>query len=198
MSDAGYDVGRTSSPGRVRAIIYELNGPLHRRAMKIFLAITIAHWLEHLTQAYQIYVMNWPRHEALGLLGYLFPWLVHSEWLHYGYALLMLAGLVILRPSVTGRARTWWDIALLIQLWHHLEHLLLLVQAVSVTNLFGRSAPTSILQLVFPIAELHLIYNALVFLPMLIAMFYHAYPPAGESQPVTCNCALRKSEPISY
>jgi len=198
MSDAGYNLGITRSRERLRAIINELNGPLHRRAMKIFLAITVAHWLEHLTQTYQIYVMNWPRHEALGFLGYLFPWLVHSEWLHYGYALVMLAGLIILRPSVTGRSRTWWDIALVIQLWHHLEHLLLLAQAVLVTNLFGRSVPTSILQLVFPRAELHLVYNALVFVPMLIAMVYHAYAPAGESHPATCNCSLRKSESVSH
>ena len=49
----------------------KLNGPWHKRALQAFLVIVIAHWAEHLVQA----------------------WLVHSEVLHYGYAMIMLVGI---------------------------------------------------------------------------------------------------------
>ena len=31
-----------------------LNGPWHERALHIFMAIVLAHWAEHLAQAFQI------------------------------------------------------------------------------------------------------------------------------------------------
>ena len=40
--------------------------------------------------------------------------------------------------------------------------------------------PTSIAQLWVPRVELHLIYNTIVFIPMVIAMYYHMFPPAAE------------------
>ena len=36
--------------------------------------------------------------------------------------------------------------------------------------------PTSIAQLVFPRVELHLFYNTIVTIPMVVAMFYHLRP----------------------
>jgi hypothetical protein len=114
---------------------------------------------------------------------------VSSEWLHYGHAAAMLVGLVLLRPAFHGRARTWWDIALAIQVWHHLEHLLLLAQAQTGVYLVGASVPTSILQLVFPRVELHQTYNALVATPMVVAMVYHLRPTAPERAMTTCACA---------
>ncbi len=167
-----------------------LNTRWHKAALTIFLVIVLAHWAEHLAQAFQIYVLGWPVHEAGGLLGVAFPWLVHSEALHYGYAVVMLAGLVVLRPGFTGRSRAWWTVALGIQIWHHFEHLLLLVQAVVGVHLSGRSAPTSILQLVVPRVELHLFYNAVVFVPMVIAMTLHMRPPAADRDAMCCGCAL--------
>ena len=77
--------------------------------------IVLAHWAEHLFQAYQIYVMGWPRPKANGLVGLWYPELIKSETLHYGYALVMLIGLWVLRKGFTGRARTWWTVALVIQ-----------------------------------------------------------------------------------
>lgn len=145
----------------------------HQRGLLVFMAIVLAHWAEHITQAVQIYALGWPTHHAGGVLGLYFPWLVHSEWLHYGYALIMLAGLILLRPGFSGRARTWWSVALGIQVWHHLEHLLLLIQALTGWRLAGRPVPTSIVQLVVPRVELHLFYNALVFAPMVVAMVMH-------------------------
>ena len=71
-----------------------------------------AHWGEHLVQAYQIWVMGWPRPKANGILGLWYPWLIKSEVLHYGYALVMLIGIWVLRKGFTGRSRTWWTVAL--------------------------------------------------------------------------------------
>ncbi|GGL40607.1 hypothetical protein [Planomonospora parontospora] len=170
-------------------VLAGLNDRHHRTALGVYLVIVVAHWAEHLVQAFQIYALGWPVHEARGVLGIPFPWLVHSEWLHYGYALLMLIGLVILRPAFTGRARTWWNISLGLQVWHHFEHLLLLCQALVGMNLLGRPAPTSLIQLVVPRVELHLFYNGLVFIPMVVAMLLHRRPSPQERAIMTCTCA---------
>ena len=85
----------------------------------------------------------------------------------------------------------WWSFALWLQVWHHFEHALLLGQALFQVNLFGSPTPVSILQLAFPRMELHLFYNAVVFIPMVIAMWLHRHPTAAESARVPCNCAGR-------
>ncbi len=119
--------------------IYEkLNTRWHERALQIFMVIVLGHWAEHLVQAYQIYVMGWPRPKALGLLGLYYPWLIKTEALHYGYALVMLIGLWVLRKGFTGVSRKWWTIALVIQFWHHIEHFLLIWRR-PLTTTFGTS-----------------------------------------------------------
>jgi hypothetical protein len=163
-------------------------GEHHRLALNVFLIVVIAHWAEHLVQAFQIWVLGWPRPEARGVLGMPFPWLVEQEWLHYGYALLMLAGLWLLRDGFTGRARAWWAAALVIQVWYHFEHLLLLLQALVGANLAGRPVPTSLVQLIAPRVELHLFYNAVVFVPMLVALYLHRFPRADEFERMRCDC----------
>ncbi|HEX2315175.1 MAG TPA: hypothetical protein VHJ17_15640 [Thermomonospora sp.] len=173
---------------RYQATTGPLNADRHRVALGVFLAIVLAHWAEHVAQAVQIWVLGWPVPEARGVLGVPFPWLVTSEWMHYGYALVMLAGLVLLRPAFTGRARTWWNISLAIQAWHHLEHLLLLLQALTGNNLAGRPKVTSIVQLLVPRVELHLFYNAIVFAPMVVAMILHRRSGGG-SDAAPCTCA---------
>lgn len=170
-------------------MISALNGRLHRLALGIFMVVVVAHWAEHIAQAMQLWLLHWPRHHAHGALGLPFPWLVRSEWLHYVYALLMLVGLILLRPGFAGRSRRWWNIALAIQVWHHLEHLLLLIQALAGTYLLGRASPTSIIQLAIPRAELHLFYNAAVFLPMVVAVLLHRWPSSPERLATTCTCA---------
>ncbi|MFC4057215.1 hypothetical protein ACFOWE_02850 [Planomonospora corallina] len=167
-----------------------LNTHHHKAALGVFLVIVLAHWAEHLAQAAQVYLLDWPLAEARGVLGLPFPWLVTSEWMHYGYALVMLVGFVLLRQGFTGRSRTWWNIALGVQVWHHLEHLLLLAQSLSGLHLLGRPAPTSILQLVLPRMELHLFYNAIVFAPMVVAMLIHRRPGAAERAAARCTCAV--------
>jgi hypothetical protein len=61
----------------------------------------------------------------------------------------MIVGLVLLRPGFVGRARAWWTVALVIQFWHHIEHLLLLIQAQTHVFFFGATVPTSVAQTVF-------------------------------------------------
>ncbi|GAA1767319.1 hypothetical protein [Luedemannella helvata] len=170
-----------------------LNSAHHRLALNIYMVIVLAHWAEHLAQAFQIWALGMPRPKALGALGMAFPWLIRSEWLHYGYALVMIAGLILLRPGFVGRARTWWTVALVIQFWHHIEHLLLLLQWQTGTFLFGATAPTSILQLVVPRVELHLFYNSIVFIPMVIAVYLHLRPNASEAERMSCACAGDRS-----
>ncbi|MBP2703001.1 hypothetical protein JOL79_04185 [Microbispora sp. RL4-1S] len=168
-----------------------LNERHHKAALSVFLFVVIAHWAEHVAQAVQIYALGWPIPEARGVLGLPFPWLVTSEWMHYGYALLMLIGLILLRKGFTGRSRTWWNIALAIQFWHHIEHLLLLVQAMSGLHLAGRPVPTSVIQLLVPRVELHLFYNTIVTIPMVVAMLLHRRPRETELAVMRCGCALR-------
>ncbi|MCP2167741.1 hypothetical protein [Goodfellowiella coeruleoviolacea] len=174
-------------------VLRTLNTSRHRRALMLFMVVVAAHWAEHLAQAVQIYVLGMPVAEARGVLGMPLPWLVHSEWMHYGYALVMMIGLILLRPGFVGRARTWWTAALVIQVWHHFEHLLLLVQAMSGANLAGRPVPTSVLQLLLPRVELHLFYNAVVFVPMVVAMVKHNNPSPRERAEAPCACAAARS-----
>jgi hypothetical protein len=148
-----------------------LDGSRHIRWLMLLMVVVLAHWVEHLFQAAQIWVLGWPRPEARGALGEVFPPLVSSEWLHYGYAVAMLIGIILLRPGFRGPARQWWTAALVIQIWHHLEHLLLLGQAMTHHPLFGADKPTSIIQLVAPRVELHLFYNGVVFAPMVAAIY---------------------------
>jgi hypothetical protein len=169
----------------------KLNTQWHKRALQILMVIVLAHWAEHLTQAVQVYILGWPRPQAGGVLGLWFPWMVSSEILHYGYAVVMLAGIWVLRKGFTGLSRTWWTVALVIQFWHHIEHGLLQAQAILQHNLLGSPIPLSVLQIAFPTSrvEIHLFYNAIVFIPMVIGMYYHMFPPKEEH--ASCSCAWK-------
>ncbi len=167
----------------------KINGPWHKRALQVYMAVVLAHWAEHLVQAAQIYVLGWAVPESRGLLGQWFPWLVASETLHYGYAIVMLIGLWVLRSGFAGRSYFWWMVAFWIQFWHHFEHALLQGQAIVGENLFNSPVPVSIVQMWIPRVELHLLYNTAVFIPMVIAMFEHVFPTAEEEKAHTCTCA---------
>lgn len=171
----------------------KLNSVWHKRTLHLFTFIVLAHWAEHLTQAVQIYALGWARPAAGGFLGLFFPWLVSSEVLHYGYAIVMLVGLWTLRKGFTGTSHKWWTVALVIQFWHHIEHAVLQWQALTQNNWLGSPVPVSFLQMVFPKSrvEIHLFYNAVVFIPMVIAMYYHLFPPKGE-EIAACSCSLRR------
>jgi len=174
------------------SLLDTLNGPRHETALRVFMAIVLAHWAEHLLQAVQIYVLGWPVPQARGLVGYFFPVLISSELLHYGYALVMLAGLWLLRPGFTGSDdRRWWTVALVIQFFHHFEHLLLQGQYLLGQNIFDRPVPTSLLQLWVPRVELHLFYNTIVFLCKVVGMYFDMFLP-GASSRTACTCAWHR------
>ena len=187
MASASAQVcGTGASPG----VMERLNAQWHEPALRIFMVIVLAHWAEHLFQAFQVYVLGWPVPQALGALGLVYPWLVKSEVLHYAYAVVMLAGLWMLRSGFTGvQDRRWWNIALWIQFFHHIEHGLLQAQAIFGYNLFDRPVPTSLAQLWIPRVELHLFYNTIVFVPMVVGMYYHMFPSGEEAPHQQCTCA---------
>jgi len=179
------------------SLVAKLNGTWHKQALYVYTAIVLAHWAEHLAQAFQIYVLHWPVPESRGVLGMFFPWLISSEALHYLYALVMLAAFWLLRTGFVGRSYTWWMIAFGIQFWHHIEHGLLLGQAIVGHNLFGSPVPLSLVQLVIPRVELHLFYNTAVTIPMVIAMFYHMFPLPGEEAHMGCSCSWHPNRTTS-
>jgi hypothetical protein len=196
----------------------KLNAEWHKPALQIYTIIILAHWAEHLAQSIQIYVLGWSLNDARGVLGLPFPWLVSSEALHYGYALVMLIGFWVLRKGFVGRSYVWWMIAFWIQFWHHIEHALLLGQVIVGHNLLGAPAPISMIQLVGYLegtpatgfnglmfgppkhpftalmmavrrVEVHMFYNTIVTFPMVVAMYYHMFPSPGEEAHMGCNCA---------
>jgi hypothetical protein len=159
-------------PSRRAHVAAWLNGPGHARALVVFLALVCAHMLEHVAQAIQVYALGWPRDQALGLLGLVWPWLVQSEWLHFTDVLLTLVGLLILRSGFRGEARRWWTAAIIVGTWHLFEHSLLLGQALTRSTLWGAPQPTSVLQLIVPRIELHLVYNGVVLAAIFTALAY--------------------------
>ncbi|KUP97752.1 hypothetical protein [Thermobifida cellulosilytica] len=179
--------------GKPVRTIEKMNTVHHRNALVVFGVIVVAHWAEHISQAVQIYVLGWPVAEARGVLGIPFPWLIESEWLHYGYALIMLVGFALLLPGFREISRPWWHLALWLQVWHHLEHFLLLLQALSGVNLAGAEAPTSLVQLLIPRVELHLLYNTIVTVPMVVAIWLHRASP---SRGAGCTCAVRDEQDL--
>jgi hypothetical protein len=185
-----YAAHANTRPVQELTFLERINGPQHELALRLFMVVVLAHWAEHLLQAIQIYALGWPVPEARGLLGYFYPWLITSEVLHYAYALVMLIGLLLLRPGFTATLdRRWWTISLGIQFFHHFEHLLLQIQAFTGHYFFDRPVPTSLIQYWVPRVELHLFYNTIVFIPMVIAMYYHVFPPATETVRPQCSCA---------
>jgi hypothetical protein len=182
-------VAHAASTTPETSLIERLNGSQHELALRLFMVIVLAHWGEHLLQAFQIYGLGWPVPEARGLIGHFFPWVIKSETLHYGYALVMLIGLWTLRSGFAdGADRRWWTIALAIQFFHHVEHLLLIVQATTGHYLGGGPVPTSLVQLWVPRVELHLFYNTIVFIPMVVAMYYHMFPARFDARAARCTC----------
>ena len=187
MSATMPDIHPLSSPAS--GFVASLNTRYHKLALQSFMVIVLFHWAEHLIQAYQLWGLHWSRQQSMGLLGMYYPWLMKTETLHYGFAVVMLIGLWILRKGFVGTSYKWWMVSFWIQFWHHFEHLLLFYQANTHHYFFGGSVPTSIGQIWFPRIELHLFYNTIVFIPMVVAMYYHVYPPARDAVKMVCACA---------
>lgn len=173
-------------------ILHHLNGKYHSLYLKTFNVILLSHLAEHVFQIFQLYVLHWPRPQCLGLLGLWKSWLVTSEWLHYSHALFMVVGLALLLPAITHpKARFYWKITFILAFLHHIEHFLLLEQAITHKYLFVGTLPTppghlgvpiSFGQILFPKLgieifkqriELHLFYNLVVMLPYWIALNFY-------------------------
>lgn len=182
---------------RIEALVFDLNGRWHEVALWVFMAGIVAHIAEHVVQGIQVWALGNAVADSRGIAGQWFPWLAASESLHYFYAIYTLLGLVLLLPAFQGRARFWWNAALVFQFWHHLEHVTLLFQRVTGDFFFGESVPTSIVQVLIPRVELHLLYNTVVFVPMVIAIYYHLFPAAGERVASICGCPRRAESSVS-
>jgi hypothetical protein len=178
-------------------LLYLLNGRWHAPALMLFFTPILFHMSEHFVQIVQLYVLQLDRSAAQGIVGIWFPAAVQSEVLHFGFAVFTLTGLVLLRPAFDERARFWWSVALAIEFWHQFEHVTLLFQRVTGAFFFGEAVPTSIVQVLVPRAELHLTYNSLVFVPMVIAVFAHLYPGASAQITSICGCCRRGGRPVS-
>jgi len=197
MAHSSVQIGHTS--WAVPSSVFDkLNHQWHKPGLQVFMVIVLAHWAEHLAQAVQVYMLHWPIPESRGVLGLWFPWLVKSELLHYLYALIMIAGLWIFRRGFQGVSHTWWMVAFGIQFWHHIEHALLQTQVIVGSNLFGSPVPVSIVQLWIPRVELHLFYNTIVFIPMVVAMYFHMFPPKSEQPSYGCACAWHRGALPTY
>lgn len=170
-------------------MLERMNTRWHKHALIAYTLFVLGHWAEHFLQAVQIYVLGWKVPEARGFLGYFYPWLVKSEAMHYFYAVAMLTAFWLFRTGFKDRSYRWWMVAFWIQFWHHIEHALLQGQALAGQNLFGSPVPMSIAQLWIPRVELHLFYNTIVTIPMVLAMYYHMFPASEEEQQHNCGCA---------
>ncbi|MDX8037077.1 hypothetical protein SK803_43385 [Lentzea sp. BCCO 10_0856] len=95
--------------------------------LTVLTVVVAACLTERLAQVSQRYLLGFPDAYARGVFGYVFPWLANSPWLDRFCALVMLIGLVVLRSAFTGRGRRWWTAALVVQLWHHFEYLLVFI-----------------------------------------------------------------------
>src|SRR5262249_11861718 len=78
--------------------------------------------------------------------------------------------------------------------WYHIEHALLQTQAIMGYNLFGSPVPVRILQVGIRRVELHLSYNTIVFIPMVLAMYFLIFPPKNEEPNYGCSCAWHRGQ----
>lgn len=157
----------------INKVIQHVNSRRYSLYLLLFNLLVVFHFSEHLAQIGQVYIFHWERSRALGFLGLYYPTLVKSELLHYIYALIMVVGLFMLKYSIVGEARKYWDLAYWLAFYHHIEHTQLLVQATVKYNWFGSSSPVTLVQywLGAQRIELHFFYNLMVLIPMAVALY---------------------------
>jgi hypothetical protein len=156
--------------------LYLINGPWHAMALTLFMTLVVTHAAEHILQVIQVFVLDWSRPDAGGVLGLWLPELARAELLHTGYNLFQVFGLAVLRHGFSGQARTWWTVAIIVQAWHFFEHVQIQTQYYVGWHLWGGPKPGSILEFLMPRIELHFIYNMVVFVPTIVAVALYAYP----------------------
>ncbi|QPC84942.1 hypothetical protein G4Y79_11405 [Phototrophicus methaneseepsis] len=154
--------------------LFMVHGEWHKPMIALYMVLVLCHFSEHMLQVYQAFVLQWARADSGGLIGLWRPDLASSEVLHFTYNAFQLFGLLVLLGGFTGRARFWWKIAIAAQAWHFFEHVLLQTQYITKAYLYGAEKQMSLLEAFLPRIELHFIYNMLVVLPTLIALYYYA------------------------
>ena len=89
------------------------------------------HVIEHIVQLGQVFVLDVPEDEALGLLGYVLQFNGTEEWLHLGYNtfyLLALYALILPLWRITPGVLSYWAFgfyvgaSVWIETWHIVEH----------------------------------------------------------------------------
>lgn len=138
--------------------------------LKISVAVKIERWLEHIVQAYQVCVMGYERPHALVLLGRFCPRLVDTEWMRFGYSVLIWLGLVVLREGFSRSAQAWWDAAATAEIWHSFEPIMPFLRAQGGFALWGTNEPTSVAGLFCPRMESYSFYNFIIILLIIISM----------------------------
>ncbi len=137
-----------------------------------FNTIVVGHFLEHISQIGQLYLLHWPRATSLGILGMWHPEVVMNESLHYSLALFMLLGLTYFNQFVQpGLGKKLWELTMWLQFLHYLEHWNLVLQKVYGVYLYSANKPMSFGEIWLPRAELHFIYNAIVLVGMLVSLY---------------------------
>lgn len=132
--------------------------------------ILFSHLGEHLLQCFEIYFLGWSPMKAGGLLGLLYPQLIHNETLHFSFALFHLIGLFWFAKLIkTEKSKWWWQLAIYIQLFHFTEHVQLLLQHLHNLNYGGGKMPATIIQVYtgIPRPLLHLLYNLVAMMPII-------------------------------
>ncbi len=133
----------------------------------IVAATQTGHVLEHVVQIAQLRVLHVPGSHAHGIFGQL-----DIEWVHFAWnswILIAVVALLIGRP-----ASRWLWLALPLAAWHLLEHVVL-IRTFLATGLEGSPGLLAMGGLIgngLPIArpELHLIYNLVETVPLLIGL----------------------------
>jgi hypothetical protein len=150
--------------------------------LAIAFAVQTAHYIEHITQLYQIYEMGMKPAQAHGLLGSVFDF----EWVHFLYNIALEAVLIRLWFGYRSLARTdsspdlkrgVWVLGALVvfQGYHTIEHIVKLYQFLSIPLYQSGQVPTpGILPTLtgWPPFLVHFWLNTIVWVMLLVVLWY--------------------------
>ena len=137
-----------------------------RRLLAVILAIQGVHLFEHVVQLVQVYAWHRPESRQLGLLGDALQFHGTAEWLHLGFNIALLTGILWIAPDVRAivedrrRVLAFLVLACGVETWHVIEHMA--VTGNMLANGGGCPCP-GILDRFVPEKILHFSYNALAF-----------------------------------
>lgn len=153
------------------------------RASFLFLSAVVlvqgVHVVEHVIQLLQVYVLDVPEDDALGLLGYVLEFQGTEEWLHLGFNSLYLAALyalvVPLRRATPHAVPTLAFAAFLslsvgLETWHVVEHGVIIANVLENDGCPCPGLGDAALGLSDTI--LHFVYNALAYSGVALAFVF--------------------------